>query len=151
MAVLSFVFFLPLQSGAYTDPDFIRCDACHVKTVDEFSRTVLHKSLKCTSCHNVTDFAPDLYSHNATTVECTYCHNETNASQFINDVHIDLQNASSNSSIFSGRNEMCNSCHTAVDLEVEWHSYKGMNMTVSSRKGFWEMQFSISGDNKSIS
>ncbi len=140
-----------LKAGAFTDSDFARCDACHVQVGDEFSRTVIHKSMKCTSCHNVSDFAPDLYTHNATTVECTYCHDETNASQFSNDAHYNFQSASINSSIFVGRNEMCVACHTAIDLEIEWHSYKSMDMTVLSRKGFWEMQFSVSGDDKNIS
>ncbi len=152
LAILGFAFFLPLYTGAFTNSDFTRCDACHVREEDEFSRTGPHKSIKCTSCHNVSDFAPDLYSHNATTVECTWCHDETNATQFIGDAHTNFQNASFNSSIFVGRNEMCVSCHTAIDLEIEWHSYKGMNMTVSSRRGFWETQFSsVSGDNRTIS
>ncbi len=151
LAILGFAFFLPLYTGAFTNSDFTRCDACHVQEGDEFSRTALHKSIKCTSCHNVSDFAPDLFSHNATTAECTWCHDETNATQFVGDAHSNFQNASFNSSIFTGRNEMCVACHTAIDLETEFHSYKSLNMTVSSRKGFWEMQFSVFGDNKTMS
>lgn len=148
LSILGFAFFLPLYTSAFTNSDFTRCDACHVQVGDELSRTVYHKSLKCTSCHNVTDFAPDLYTHNATTYECNYCHDNTNASQFTNDAHSNFQNASVNSSIFAGRNEMCVSCHTAIDLEIEWHSRKSMDMTILSRKGFWELQFSVSGDTK---
>jgi hypothetical protein len=74
LAILSFAFFLPLYTGAFTNSDFTRCDACHVQEKDEFSRTSPHKSMKCTSCHNISDFAPDLVSHNATTVACTNCH-----------------------------------------------------------------------------
>ena len=150
LAALGFAFFLPIQTGAFTNPDFTRCDACHVQVGDELSRSAYHKSLTCTSCHNVTDFAPDLYSHNVTNAECTFCHNETNASQFINDAHSEFQNGSSSSPIFSGRNEMCIACHTAIELEIEWHSYKAMNMIVSSSRGDWETQFSVSGDEKSI-
>lgn len=148
---LVFAFFLPIYTGAFTDSDFTRCDACHVREGDEISRSQSHKSIKCTSCHNVSDFAPDLYSHNATTAECIYCHYLQNSTQFIGDAHDNFSNASFNSSIMTGRNEMCVACHTAIDLEIEWHSYKGMNLTVSSLGGAWEMQFtSVSGDNKTI-
>ncbi len=150
LSILGFAFFLPLYTGAFTNSDFTRCDGCHVQAADDFSRSAYHKSIKCTSCHNVTDFAPDLYSHNVTTAECTWCHNETNSTEFIGDAHSDFQNASFNSSIFAGRNEMCVACHTAIDLEVEWHNYKGMNMEVSSQNEGWKMQFSVSGDIKSV-
>ena len=150
LAALGFAFFLPVYTGAFTNSDFTRCDACHVQVGDEFSRTAIHKSIRCTSCHNVTDFAPDLYSHNTTTAECTWCHNETNATQFIGDAHSNFQNASFNSSIFVGRNEMCVACHTAIDLETEFHSYKSMDMIISSHGGSWETQFYVSGDTKTI-
>lgn len=150
LAVLSFAFFLPIYTGAFTNSDFTRCDACHVQEEDEFSRTAVHKTIKCSSCHNVSDFAPDLYSHNVTTAECTWCHDETNETQFYDDAHNNFSNASFNSSILTGRNEMCVACHTGMDLETEFHSYNSLNITVSSYGGFWEMQFRPIGDNVSI-
>lgn len=144
--VLSFS--LPIYTGALTTSDGVRCGACHVLEQDEFSRTDVHKTIECTSCHNISDFAPDLYSHNATTFECTYCHIEQNATQFYSDAHSNFSNASNASNIFTGSNEMCVACHTRIELEFEWHRYNGTNITaVLSVNGTWSLNFSKYGEN----
>lgn len=147
LAAIGFAFFLPIYTGAFRNSDFARCDACHVQEGDEISRTVYHKSIECIGCHNVSDFAPDLFSHNATTVECIYCHDWLNSTKFSGDAHANFSNESFNSTIFTGRNEMCVACHTGIDLEMEFHRYNGTNLIVSSRNGDWEMQYSsVFGD-----
>lgn len=151
-AIFVIEFFSPLYTGAInTSDDFVRCDECHVQEPDEFSRSSVHKSIKCTNCHNVTDFAPDLYSHNATTFACIYCHTAQNSTQFNDDAHNNFSNASNATNIFTGSNEMCVSCHTYIELEVEWHSYKWMNITAAiNQNGTWSMNYSARGDNVSI-
>ena len=147
-AIVAIEFFSPLYTGAInTSDDYTRCDACHIMEHDEFSRTGVHKTIKCTNCHNITDFAPDLYSHNATTFACIYCHIAQNASQFNNDAHNNFSNASNASNIFTGSNEMCVACHTHIELEIEWHRANGTNMTVSAINGRWEINYSLFGEN----
>lgn len=150
-AIVVIKFFSPLYTGAIsTSDDYTRCDACHIMEHDEFSRTSVHMSLQCTNCHNITDFAPDLYSHNATTFACIYCHTAQNANQFNNDAHNNFSNASNATNIFTGTNEMCIACHTQIELEVEWHSHKGMNINATiNQNGTWSLGYSIHGDNVS--
>ncbi len=140
-------FSLPMYTGAFDNPDFVRCDGCHIQERYEFTRAGVHKTIKCTSCHNVSDFGPDLYSHNATTHECSYCHIEQNAPQFYNDAHNNFSNASNATNIFTGRNEMCVACHSSIELEIEWHRYNGTNMAVSAVNGRWEITHSLFGEN----
>lgn len=141
--------FVPMYTGALTaSDDYARCDACHIQEQDEFSRTRAHMTIQCTNCHTVSEFAPDLYSHNATTFACTYCHTEQNATQFNNDAHNNFSNASNATSIFTESNEMCVGCHTYIEMEVEWHSYKGMNITSAVNiNGAWSLDYSKYGDN----
>lgn len=80
------MFFVPMYTGATTN-DEVRCDACHVQEQEEFSSTKVHTSLECTSCHNISDFGPDLYTHNATTLECDHCHIDQNETEFNGDAH----------------------------------------------------------------
>lgn len=141
-------FFLASYTGALnSSDDFARCDACHIKEQDEFSRTKVHATIKCTSCHNISDFAPDLYSHNATTFECIYCHSEQNATKFSNDAHNNFSNASNASTIFTGMNEMCVACHTGIELEIEWHRYNGTKMNIMAGDKGWEIEYLLFGDN----
>lgn len=147
IALAAIEFFTPMYTGALKISDDVRCDACHVQEQDEFSRTMAHKTIKCTSCHNISDFAPDLYSHNATTFECVYCHTEQNATVFYNDAHNNFSNASNATNIFTGMNEMCLACHSNIELEIEWHRYNGTNMTVSAVNGRWEITHSLFGEN----
>lgn len=140
--------FVPMYTGAIGTADEVRCDACHIQEQDEFSRTTVHKTIKCTSCHNISEFAPDLYSHNATTFACIYCHTEQNASKFTSDAHNNFSNASNATNIFTDSNEMCVACHTYIELEVEWHSYKGMNITsIADISGIWSLNYSVHGEN----
>lgn len=150
LILVMFAFFYPMFTSAFIYNDSARCDACHVQENDEFSRTGPHKDLECTSCHIVTDFGPDLYSHNATTFECIECHTEQNETIFPNDAHYNFSNASNDSAIFKGRNEMCIACHTYIDLEIEWHKYEGMDMIISVSRGDWDVKFKQYGDNKRI-
>ncbi len=142
-------FFIPMYTGAVNTADEVRCDACHILEHDEFSRTVVHNTIKCTSCHTISEFAPDLYSHSATTFSCIYCHAEQNASRFNSDAHNNFSNASNATDIFTDNSEMCVACHTNIELEVEWHSYTGMNITSTvNLNGTWELYFhSIYGEN----
>lgn len=138
----------PMYTGALTtSDDYTRCDACHIQEQDEFSRTKVHMTIQCTSCHNVSEFAPDLYSHNATTFACIYCHTAQNGTQFNNDAHNNFSNASNATNIFTGSSEMCVGCHTYIELEVEWHSYKGMNITSTASIDGWSLDYSKHGDN----
>ncbi len=148
IASVMLAFSLSMYTGAFTDAEYTRCDACHIQEHDEFSRTKVHKTIQCTSCHNISDFAPDLYSHNATTYECSYCHIEQNATQFYNDAHTNFSNASNATNIFTGRNEMCVACHSGIELAVVWHSYKGMNFTSTiNENGKWNVDYSLYGEN----
>lgn len=125
-------FYVPapmLTSALQTSDDYTRCDVCHVQEQEEFSHTDSHKTLKCTSCHNVTDFAPDLYSHNSTTFECIYCH--VNASNFYNDAHNNFPDASNSSA--------CIACHSRAKFGIEWQRKSGMNIAVSAASGRWEI------------
>lgn len=151
-AIVAIEFFSPVYTSAInTSDDFTRCDACHVQEHEEFLHSSVHNSIKCANCHNITEFAPDLYSHNATTFECIYCHADQNASRFNNDAHNNFSNASNATNILRGSNEMCVACHTGIELEVEWHSYKWMNITAAiNQNGTWSMNYSARGDNVSI-
>ncbi len=137
LAAASFYVPMPMLTGALkTSDDYTRCDACHVQELEELSKSVVHKTLKCTSCHNISDFAPDLYSHNSTTFECTYCHVEQNASNFYNDAHKNFPNA--------GNATMCITCHSRAEVDIEEHRYNSMNISVSAFKGRWELTHTYS-------
>lgn len=146
LIVISF-FFVPMYTGALSTTFEARCDACHVIEHDEISRTLAHKTIKCTNCHNISEFGPDLYSHNATTYECIYCHTQQ-ASQFDRDAHDNFSKASNSTDIFAGRVEMCVACHSGMELEIEWHSYTELKITsTASAKGGWTLDYSGYGDN----
>ena len=140
-------FVVPMYTGAVNTGDEVRCSACHVSENDEFSRSAVHNTIKCTSCHTISDFGPDLYSHNATTFACIFCHTEQSATQFYDDAHNNFSNASNATNIFTGSNEMCVACHTRIELETEWHRYNGTNITASIVNGTWEISISLFGDN----
>ncbi len=112
----------------------VRCDACHSSEQDEFSRTETHKTLDCNSCHYISEFGPNLYSHNSTTLECIYCHTGME-NQFNNDAHTDGK-------------KMCNGCHSHVRLEIEKHTYNGTNMIVSVINGRLQINISLIGENR---
>lgn len=124
-------FSLPANEGVIkTSDDYANCAACHPAEAEEFSsNTGPHKTLECTSCHNISDFAPDLYSHNATTFECSYCHPEQNASRFYDEAHDNFSNA------------LCIGCHTNIEFVTDWQPYNSMNMNVSCLNGTCETNF----------
>ncbi|MDD5474776.1 MAG: hypothetical protein PHU34_11625 [Candidatus Methanoperedens sp.] len=149
IASVLLAFSAPMYTSASKDSDYVRCDACHIQENDEFYHTRVHTTLQCTSCHNISDFASDLYSHNATTYECIYCHTEHNSTKFYTDAHNNFSNASNATNIFRGSNEMCVACHSGIDLVVEWHSYTGMNITSAiDSNGAWSLNYSsLHGEN----
>ncbi len=135
IAANSFYAPTPIHAGTLKNSDnYIRCDDCHVQQQEEFSRSVVHKTIKCTGCHTISDFGPDLYSHNATTFECIYCHTRQNATQFYNDAHKD--NGSST--------KMCIACHSNIEFKIELHRYNSTNLTVSAVNGKWAITHTYS-------
>lgn len=141
------LFFVPMYTGAITN-DEVRCDACHVQEQEELSRSKVHTSLECTSCHNISDFGPDLYTHNATTLECDYCHIDQNATEFKNDAHSNFFSASNISDIFTDKNEKCMVCHSGIDLVVAQHSYISMDLTNKiNADGAWKVDYSVHAGN----
>lgn len=142
------LFLIPMYTGAIDTTNKERCDACHVIENDEFSRSGVHNTIRCSSCHKIDEFMGDLYTHTATTFACIYCHINQNDTAFYNDAHNNFSNASNASDIFTGQNEMCIACHTGIDLKIEWHRYNGTNMEVSASRKGWVIKYtSLFGDN----
>lgn len=50
-----------------------RCDACHTQAQDAFANVEPPRDIKCTNCHAISEFGPDLYTHTATTFDCIQC------------------------------------------------------------------------------
>ncbi len=128
-------FYLPATEGAIKNSgDYADCKACHIEEAEEFqSNTGPHKTLECTGCHNISDFAPDLYSHNTTTLECSYCHPEQNSSRFFDEAHDNFSNA------------LCIGCHTNIEFTTDWQSNKSTNVNASNHGGLWEINFTSIG------
>jgi hypothetical protein len=123
-------FYLPANEGVKTSDDYVDCSTCHLVEAEEFhSNTGPHRTLECTSCHNISDFAPDLYSHNATTFECSYCHPEQNASRFYDEAHNNFSNA------------LCIGCHTNIEFITDWQPYRSTSLNASNHGGLWEINF----------
>jgi hypothetical protein len=129
------LFYLPANKSLIkTSNDYANCNACHTVETEEFlSNTGPHRTLECTSCHNISDFAPDLYSHNATTFECSYCHTGQNASLFYDEAHNNFSN------------ELCIECHTNIEFITDWQPYKSTNLNASNHGGLWEINFTSVG------
>lgn len=125
--------------------DEVRCDACHVIQADELVRTEIHKMLTCSSCHTISDFGPDLYTHNATTEECVSCHT-SEMGRISQDAHSNLQNASNTSNALKTKNEACVICHTGAGVDIEWHSYNYLIMNATKMNGTWQVNYSRYGE-----
>ena len=151
LILISF-FYIPQYTGAIDTTNQERCDACHVVEHDEFSRSNVHTTIQCNNCHEIQEFMDDLYTHTATTFACTYCHSDQNGTAFYNDAHDNFSNASNATDLFTESNEMCVGCHSAIELEIEWHRYNGTNMTVSATGAGWEINYIFMfGDNVTTS
>ncbi len=85
--------------------DEARCEACRVIEADELARAEIHKLLTCSSCHTISDFGHDLYTHNATTEECVSCHT-SEMGRIGQDAHSKLQNASSESTALKPKTKL---------------------------------------------
>lgn len=71
--VLFSFFFVPALTKS---SDFVyegRCDACHTQAQDAFANVEPPRDIKCTNCHAISEFGPDLYTHTATTFDCIQC------------------------------------------------------------------------------
>ena len=129
--------FIPMSNGAIkTVFDAARCDACHSEIQEEFSRSKVHKTLECSSCHHISEFGPDLSSHYAITADCIDCHADLE-NEFNNEAHIDGK-----------KTRMCSGCHTHVRLKIEKRVYNGTDNTISYINGSWEINSSLSGENR---
>lgn len=126
--------------------DEARCDACHVIEADELARAEIHKLLTCSSCHTISDFGSDLYTHDATTEECVSCHT-SEMGRISKDAHSKLQNASNESNALKTKNEACVICHTRVGVDIEWHSYTKLIINATKTNGTWHVNYSRYGEN----
>ncbi len=71
--ILFSFFFVPALTKS---PEYVyegRCDACHTQAQDAFANVEPPKDIKCTNCHAISEFGPDLYTHTATTFDCIQC------------------------------------------------------------------------------
>lgn len=72
LILISFVFIPAFVKS----PNFVyegRCDACHVQAQDDFINVEPPRDIKCTKCHTISEFGPDLYTHTAITFDCVQC------------------------------------------------------------------------------
>ncbi len=143
---LVFISFASIEASFFVAPVYTstsnttiaRCDACHVDVQGQFSITRVHRALTCTDCHSISEFGPDLYSHNATTLECIHCHAGV-MNGFHNDAHSDFSGFDTGPYNFTGSNGVCDSCHCGFKPVTGSKKYNGINMTVSVASGSLQM------------